>query len=95
MGDVISSHLDEAKREIITGEALCVGLFGACCCGVLARVRFYAAATHYQDILYHLGEMKSVILPDISVTGSFVECLNRLCCRYWCTVAVHVKVLWL
>lgn len=71
MGDVISSHLDEAKREIITGEALCGGLFAACCCGVLARVRFYAAATQYQDVLYYLGEMKSVMLPRCECDGVF------------------------
>lgn len=43
MGDVISSHLDEAKREIITGEEHSVEV---CLVRVLlARVRFDAATT--------------------------------------------------
>lgn len=39
MGDVVSSHLDEAKREIVAGEELCVkcaeecgALEGSSCC---------------------------------------------------------------
>lgn len=46
MGDVISSHLDEAKREIITGEEQSVEVcLVRAALGVLAHVRFYAAAT--------------------------------------------------
>lgn len=59
MGDVISSHLDEAKREIITGEERSVEVsLEVCYFGVLARAFFffYAAVTDIADGLYTVKE---------------------------------------
>lgn len=62
MGDVVSSHLDEAKRGIIAGEGLC-GLCG------FRHVRFHAAL---RERLYTVrGEEWSALTQSGSVFPRF------------------------
>ncbi|KAG8011624.1 hypothetical protein GBF38_003883 [Nibea albiflora] len=78
MGDVISSHLDEAKREIITGEERCAEVCLVCVLsGLLAHVRLYAAVTdclrkmrrNNQDISVTLRVRSDFHRLNVSLTG--------------------------
>lgn len=70
MGDVISSHLDEGKREIITGEWVGWDYTPWCVTAVKAKLHFVAVG---DVISSHLFEGKQEILTGECVGWDFVN----------------------
>lgn len=73
MGDVISSHLDEAKREIITGEERCVEVCLVC----VLSVAFWHMCVFTQRSQTVLRKMRRNN-QDVSVTLGVLSDFHRL-----------------
>lgn len=79
MGDVISSHLDEAKREIITGEEgfVDVSLGGLSIFAVLLHVGVFSSFSFVLSAAVHVKNgTKKTFCHNVFVILAFRPCVN-------------------